>query len=151
MLPITFILLSVCIIAYSQDVGTSIGISSSPDLQQRPQDDKAILLLQKQQEQELQQQLANKRLQVAKQLLQIKQWYNSQINYLTINDGWHSAYATDNDLYVSPCSLDVIGGEVVTMGKTNVSSCTVIDRGRCQITATGTDGKMHILSIYFIQ
>ena len=146
MLPITLIMLSLCVKVHAQDIGTAIGMNASPVLQEDHQNDKPQL-----QQQQQEQQLANKRLQVAKQLLLIKQWYNSQINFLTINDGWHSAYATDNDLYVSPCSLNVVGGRVVIMGKTNVSNSTTIERGKCQITAPDTDQKMHILSIYFIQ
>jgi len=150
-LPIFLILLSVCAMVHAQDVGNVTGMNASPNLQQHHQDDATILSSQQQKDEQLQLQLANKRLQVANQLSQIKQWYNSQDAYLTINDGWHSAYVTDNDLYVSPFSLDVIGGRVVSIGKTNVSSSTIIEKGRCQITAMGTDNKMHTLDIYFLQ
>jgi hypothetical protein len=71
MLPITLMLLSLCVKGHAQDVGTAIGMNASPVLQENRQDDKP----QTQQEQ----QLANKRLQVAKQLVQIKQWYNSMM------------------------------------------------------------------------
>ena len=148
-LPITLFLLSFCVIAYAQDVGTAVGIN--PDLQQGHQDDVTKLSSRQQKEEQLRLQLTDKRLQAANQLQRVKQWYNSQLNYLSINDGWHSAYATDNYLYISPISVKVVGGRAAIIGKTSVSTSTIVERGRCQITAMDNDKKMHTLTIYFIQ
>lgn len=150
-LPITLLLLSFCVIVYAQDVGTAIGMNASPDLQQGHQDEVTKPSSRQQKEEQLRRQLTDKRLQAANQLLRVRQWYNSQLNYLTINDGWHSAYATDNDLYVSPISVKVVRGRAAIIGKTDVSTSTIVERGRCQITAMDSDKKMHILTIYFIQ
>ncbi len=60
-------------------------------------------------------------------------------------------YATDNDLFLSPFSVKVVGGKVAILGKANVATSTIIDRGRCQITVADTDEKMHQLDIYFVQ
>lgn len=145
-LPITFILLSVCTIVHAQSFAPANRITASPDLQQSNQDEMTSPMLQQQE-----QQLENKRLHVKKQLVHIRKWYDSQTISLPIKDGWHSAYATDNDLYVSPVTLNVIGGKVAIIGKTEVSTSTSIERGRCRITAMGSDNKMHILNVYFLQ
>lgn len=95
--------------------------------------------------------LMDKRMQVASQVLQIKQWYVSQPSVPETPDGNYSAYATDNDLFAGTVQIEVVGQKIVKVGTLIPNTSTTIQSGKGQITAIDNGNAMHILDIYIIR